>query len=130
MQIRQFPETGNAIRLGGDFTCKHIPWYEGWHKKLDKDEWEFYKTKNISSSTVRMILHTYNEKHKQGIQYYNDINSIINNAHELYDKVNKINTFTQDDITDMNTHITECISALEKSKEKISDIIQKNALDA
>ena len=126
---KSFPETGNAIRLGGDFTCKHIPWYEGWHKKLDKDEWEFYKTKNISSSTVRMIMNTYNEKHKQGIQYYNDINLIINNAHELYDKVKKINTFTEDDIVDMNTHITECIGALEKSKEKISDIIQKNALD-
>lgn len=126
---KSFPETNNAIRMGGDFTCKHIPWYEGWYKKLDKDEWEFYKNKNISSSTVKMIMQTYTSKHKQGVQLFNDINSVMNNVNELYVKFNETNLI-KNDIMELNGYINDCVSALEKTKDKISKLIQNNAHDS
>ena len=124
---KAFPETHNAIRMGGDFTCKHIPWYEGWHNKLDKEEWEFYKNKNISSSTVKMIMKTYNQSHSQGIQFFNEINTVINNVNELF---NKNTDFAKDDANELNTYLSNCVDALEKSKDKVSQVIQTNAYNA
>ena len=119
---KSYPETNNAIRMGGEFTCKHIPWYDGWHKKLDKDEWKFYKNKNISSSTVKMILKTYNECHVKNIKLFNDINELINNVNEIISRHSK-----ESSSIEINKDLNNCIAILNTSKDKISTIIRNNA---
>jgi hypothetical protein len=39
----------SAIRIAGDFTCKHRPWYDGWDADLLPGELEAYRTGNVSS---------------------------------------------------------------------------------
>jgi predicted O-methyltransferase YrrM len=39
----------SAIRIAGDFTCKHRPWYVGWENDLLPEELDAYRTGNISS---------------------------------------------------------------------------------
>ena len=44
-----------ALRIANNYTCKHIPWYKDWHKKLDPIEFNFYKHNNNSSTILRMM---------------------------------------------------------------------------
>lgn len=39
----------SAIRIAGDFTCKHRPWYTGWESELLPGELDAYRNNNVSS---------------------------------------------------------------------------------
>ena len=69
-------EVNNAVRVAGNYTCKHIPWYRDWHLKLDPDEWENYRQNNISSSAVKMINAIGDNRYKQALDYYTAIDTI------------------------------------------------------
>jgi len=84
---KEFKETGNAIRVAGDFTCKHIPWYVDWQKQLSEDEWDYYKINNISSGTVKMMLASQMGTHQELIQLYEEICTIINKLDDLSPKM-------------------------------------------
>lgn len=44
---------GHHIRIAGDFTCKHLPWYYNWENNLSKEELEIMKQRNISSNFLK-----------------------------------------------------------------------------
>jgi hypothetical protein len=45
------------IRIAGDFTAKHLPWYNGFLKKhIPKDEFEAWKEGNNSSSILNSCI--------------------------------------------------------------------------
>jgi len=47
-----YPEE-NQIRIAGDFTAKHLPWYKGYlEKSMPSDELKQWKTNNNSSSIL------------------------------------------------------------------------------
>lgn len=48
--VHQDAKGGQAIRVAGDFTAKHLPWHEGWKDLLLSDEYEWYKKGNVSST--------------------------------------------------------------------------------
>lgn len=53
---RVYPET-KQIRIAGDFTAKHLPWYNGFLKKhIPKDEFEAWKEGNNSSSILKSCI--------------------------------------------------------------------------
>ncbi len=41
-----------SIRVAGDYTCSHLPWYKNFKSKLRPGEYEAYIEKNISSTWV------------------------------------------------------------------------------
>ena len=41
---------GLSIRVAGNFTCKHLPWYINFHEKLSDDEYIKYLENNISTN--------------------------------------------------------------------------------
>jgi hypothetical protein len=123
---KSFEETNNAIRMGGNFTCKHIPWYEGWNAKLDPSEWAFYKNNNISSSTVRMIMKIYNDTHKEAIDLFNEMDNIINKINEVTEKVNQKENITEK--LDLKHNLEMSKDFILKNKMKISQIVQNNVL--
>ena len=127
---KAFEETHNAIRMGGDFTCKHIPWYEGWEKKLDENEWEFYKNNNISSSTVRMIMKIYNDTHKQSLSLFNDMNLLINQIDEIKAKIPQQYNLSNEDIIELQNNLITSHDYVMKNKLKLSHIIQNNIENA
>jgi hypothetical protein len=44
---------GKNIRIAGDFTARHLPWYEGYIKNhIPQDEIDFWKKENKSSSIL------------------------------------------------------------------------------
>lgn len=46
-----------AIRVAGDFTVKHLPWYKNFLKNtIPKDEIDYYKANNKSSLTIKFLL--------------------------------------------------------------------------
>lgn len=46
---------GGHYRIGGNYTCKHLPWHIGFDKKLLKDEYEYYSKNNISTNYWKNI---------------------------------------------------------------------------
>jgi hypothetical protein len=45
------------IRIAGDFTAKHLPWYKGFLKEhISKDELEYWKNGNNSSSILERCI--------------------------------------------------------------------------
>jgi len=88
---KEFKETGNAIRVAGDFTCKHIPWYQGWQKQLGEEEWDYYKMNNISSGTVKMMMGSQLISHNGLVQLYEETQFIINKIDELSSKTTGLN---------------------------------------
>ena len=43
-----------AIRVAGNFTCRHLPWYEDYiSTHIPPDELQYWKTNNISSTILR-----------------------------------------------------------------------------
>lgn len=84
---KEFKETGNAIRVAGDFTCKHIPWYQGWQKQLGEEEWNYYKMNNISSGTIKMMMSSQLALHNDLVQMYEETQFIINKIDELSSKI-------------------------------------------
>ena len=127
---KAFEETHNAIRMGGNFTCKHIPWYEGWHRKLDNDEWEFYKNNNISSSTVRMIMKIYDDTHKESINLFNDMDTLINKIDEVNAKVSQQINLSVIDISELQKNLMISYDYIIKNKLKLSQMIQNNIENA
>lgn len=44
----------NNIRIAGDFTCRHLPWYKDYIKQhITREELEYWTTNNISSSIIQ-----------------------------------------------------------------------------
>jgi hypothetical protein len=41
---------GLSIRVAGNYTCKHLPWYINFHEKLLEDEYTKYLENNISTN--------------------------------------------------------------------------------
>ena len=53
---RRYPENGKKIRVGGDFTAKHLPWYDNYLKNnIPKDELKEWLKNNKSSSILDYI---------------------------------------------------------------------------
>ena len=46
---KKYP-SGVHIRVAGNFTCLHLPWYNNFKSKLQPDEYEFYMQHNISTN--------------------------------------------------------------------------------
>jgi hypothetical protein len=47
----------NGIRIAGNFTARHLPWYENYIKNnISKEEIEYWKKNNISSSILSTCL--------------------------------------------------------------------------
>jgi hypothetical protein len=45
-----------AIRVAGNFTCKHLPWYENYIKDhIPEEEMHHWKQNNISSTILRVL---------------------------------------------------------------------------
>jgi hypothetical protein len=45
----------SGVRIAGDFTCKHLPWYQNFRDNIPIDEWNYYKLGNTSSTTLKML---------------------------------------------------------------------------
>lgn len=53
---------GNHIRIAGDFTAKHLPFYNNWIKNnFTKEELEFWLKDNKSTSIIRFCLTNLNK---------------------------------------------------------------------
>jgi hypothetical protein len=47
----------NKIRIAGDFTAKHLPWYKNFLKNnIPEDELEYWKDGNNSSSILESCI--------------------------------------------------------------------------
>lgn len=125
---KQFEEVNNAIRVAGDYSCKHIPWYVGWHNKIDPIELEFYKKNNMSSSTLKMILRVNNDKHKHALDIYNEVDDIINKINGLSTKINntKENRFSENECIELTIKKETAVDDLIVFKKRIADIISNN----
>jgi len=50
-------ESGNHIRIAGDFTAKHLPWYKNYMKEhISQRELKFWKEGNNSSSILNSCI--------------------------------------------------------------------------
>lgn len=123
---KEFPEKNNAIRVAGDFTCKHIPWYEGWNKRLDKDEWEFYKKNNISSSTLKMMTIMHYTTNAQINTLLDDMNSITCKLNDIVTNLDQTKTTTYFDVSKINNNLFSCINLLDDNKKILYDLIRTN----
>ena len=46
----------SGIRVAGNFTAKHLPWYKDYSKNnIPQDETDFYKKNNVSSSIINQF---------------------------------------------------------------------------
>lgn len=53
---KNFESAAKNIRVGGDFTCKHLPWYNNWLKEnIPSEELQHWVTNNKSSSILSYI---------------------------------------------------------------------------
>ena len=107
-----------AIRMAGDFTCKHIPWYEGWHNRLDKDEWDAYKKNNISSSVVKLLSEK-QSKYNGFIKQMDDALCIINNVNTDLTKYG----FTIDKHNHIKDHLNNSMFLLDHNKQFVSNML-------
>jgi hypothetical protein len=105
---REYLNGLDGIRVGGDFVCKHIPWYEGWHESLPKEEWEFYKSNNISSSVLKLILDGQDKNLDENIKMIKDIDVVLRKMGEL--DINDV---------DIKYHIIKCMDALTNYKSEL-----------
>lgn len=49
-------DKGVHVRVGGDFTAKHLPWYEGYLlQNVPRDELDAWRTNNVSSSILKYV---------------------------------------------------------------------------
>ena len=119
----------DAIRIAGDFTCKHIPWYEGWHKKLDIEEWEYYKKNNISSTIIKHIQNRYNVNHEDNINLYNGLDQLIYNIDEYENVIDRSKYLSDKDRDEMKNDLIGCIECINKNKVKMSKMINDNLDD-
>lgn len=120
---KEFEEVNNAIRIAGNFTCKHIPWYKNWYKNLEKDELDFYINKNISSGTIRMLLNLENKNKKELVNIFNDIDKLVNFTDEITAKIKKLelsNGIGQK----IEKNLVEIMSILDANKQIITKEIK------
>lgn len=54
--INRKAQTGKNIRIAGDFTCLHLPWFKDFKRKLQAGEYEAYKQNNVSTSWFKRLL--------------------------------------------------------------------------
>jgi FkbM family methyltransferase len=47
---KRFASGGISIRVAGDYTCDHLPWYKNFQNELAPGEYEFYLENNRSSN--------------------------------------------------------------------------------
>ena len=112
---KTFNEVNNAIRIAGNYTCKHLPWYSDWYLKLDPEEWEYYCQNNISSTTTKMINRVKQYKHNELIDIYINVCNFDKEMANL-----------KNDLTDYNKIINENENYIKDIKDIISETVEKN----
>jgi hypothetical protein len=110
----------DGLRIAGDFTCKHTPWYDGWHKLLDPSEWIFFKENNISSSTLKLIFKMQQDEYNKSAMLFRDINQLTLNMGELVNKLAEYND-NNDNNNDIKPMLNDCINTLTKYKVKLGN---------
>lgn len=45
-----------AIRVSDNYTAKHLPWYKEIWQNYPKDEFEYYKNNNTSSTILKLLM--------------------------------------------------------------------------
>jgi hypothetical protein len=122
----------DGVRIAGDFTCKHIPWYEGWYKLLEADEWTFFRENNISSSTLQLISKIQENNNNRATLLFKDVSELITDMGEFIPKLEGSNDYItseyieENDINEVKIHINNCIDILTKYKVKVSNSIVDN----
>lgn len=113
---KTFNEVNNAIRIAGNYTCKHLPWYSDWYLKLDPEEWNYYCQNNISSTTTKMINRVKQYKHNEIVDIYSD----VYNLNQDMEKIN--NNITDNFKNNLNKNLTY----IKEIKDIISENIEMN----
>lgn len=106
----------DAMRVGGVFVCKHIPWYVDWHNKLSGEEWEFYRHNNISSSTLKLLLNKESGMNDKNVILMRDIDDVLI-------RMGKLKNGIESDI--IREYMENCIDMLTNHKVIINNNIFK-----
>jgi hypothetical protein len=113
---REYLNSMDAIRVGGVFLCKHIPWYVGWHNKLSSEEWKFYKHNNISSTALKLLLNKESGMNDKNVILMRDIDDVLV-------RMGKLKNNIESDI--IREYMENCIDMLTNHKVIINNNIFK-----
>lgn len=120
---KEFLNDLDGIRIAGNFTCKHTPWYKDWYTLLDENEWLHYKQNNISSSTLQLISQMKENYNNEHLTIFNNVNTLINHMGSFISGLESSNVINDDNI---KQNINECINLLTTYKSKLGHIITNN----
>ena len=101
---------GLSIRVGGLYTCKHLPWHKNYYKELLDDEYDQYLINNVSTN----FWYDDNKKKIEPSNVKQTVKPIIKPDKNLKNKLLIKSVIKQDDIIE------------DKIKDKIEDKIKNN----
>jgi hypothetical protein len=117
---KEFRDGNNGLRIAGDFTCKYTPWYDGFYKLFDKDEFEFYKENNISPTILKMITNGQVDMDADILIMFSSLSGLINKMGDFMFSINNMDTY---DTSELKNDMNNCINVLTKHKLDLYHII-------
>jgi hypothetical protein len=122
---KEFLNDLDGLRIAGNFTCKHTPWYDGWYKTIPEQEWEFYKKNNISSSTLKMISNMKTHNDNKSVTLFRDVENMINTMGKFIQKIDEQHILP-DNCDIITKNINTCIDMLTHYNVTLSQYIINN----
>ncbi|QKF93543.1 interleukin-like EMT inducer domain-containing protein [Fadolivirus algeromassiliense] len=113
-----YKDKDDGIRIAGNYTCKHIPWYIDWNNKLDNEEWEFYKKHNISSGILKLMNNINKLEISHCTNTLNELNVLTNKVNDLLIGLNQENI--SEEFNDVKKNLSKCVDLLTDNKVIVS----------